>query len=181
MNNTEAQDYLRDALIRAGMQADRVLIGMELARDTTHRTAPSASVYAVETVVRREKRMRRITAEQLDPPVDGALSGVRRGLAAGVTTYEVTLAERGPADMQNLLSRLLTHLVTVPLVDRSGERHPVLPPEGELKVGWNDHDEMGQVVVTFRVDMPFVLWQDHPVIPINIVVQYRLEGGNEHE
>lgn len=181
MNAFEGLEYLRAALIAAGIPAERVTVGMEMARPNAHSNAPNAAVYNQTSMVRREKRRMRVAASVLDPAVPDALGAVRNSLASMTTTAIVEITERSSADMQNVLAKLVTHLIEVPLVSGDGTVIPLPCPEDGWAVTWNDHDAADQVSVTLAVAVPGVLWRDHPIIPIDIVVQYRLDGGSPDE
>lgn len=175
MNATAILQYVRTGLIKAGLPEKRVTVGMELARPIAHDAAPSASVYLQASRVRRKKQVTRITAAQLQPPVEGAVGGNRTSLMSGTTYAFVTIQERTLEGLENVLSKFLEYLGDTRLVDRVGQEYVVLTEDQELTVEWNDHDAQDLATVSFQIPFPSVVWRDHPLYPIDIELQFRID------
>ena len=185
MNVVEALKYLTAGLVAAGYKPRQVQAAMELAAPANTDSVPAASVYCVQTRLQRQSGKVRIGADELKPPVDGAVGGMRHTLMGGLTWFEVTLTQPSMPAMQNALARFLEYLIRTPLVDGAGNSYDVLKEgndrERELIVTWNDHDAKDRVTCTFQLPLPGVLWRDHPLLPVELFVEYRLEGGNPDE
>lgn len=185
MNVQEALDYLKAGLLKAGYKDWQVMQSQDLAGPNNHDSVPSASVYALESRLTRQSGKVRIDLSELTDPPDGAVGGIRHKLMGGLTWYEITLTQPSMQAMQNTLAALLEYLARVPLVDRAGNSYSVLSEgndrERELSILWNDHDQQDRVTCTFQLPLPGIVWRDHPLLPIEIVVEYRLGGGNPDE
>lgn len=185
MNVVEGLTYLKSGLVTAGLKPTQVVTGMDLTRPANTDSVPGASVYCVQSRFTRSSRRERITAAQLRVQVDGATGGVRRSLMDGLTWFEVTVAHKSMPLMQNCLTDLLAYLAETPLADSTGKKYTVLgegtDQERELFITWNDHHQEGRVTATFQLALPGIVFTEHPRLPIDIEVQYRLEGGNDHE
>lgn len=185
MNVVESLAYIRAGLLHAGFTPAQVLVAMELARPSNTDSIPSASVYSVVSRYTRAARRERIPASALREAASGATGGTRRSLMDGFTWYEVLITARTMADAQSYLTGFLSYLITTDLVDAAGKEYRVLSEgserEKELVIQWNDHDQQDRVTCTFTLPLPGIVFQEHPRYPIDIEVQYRLEGGNDHE
>lgn len=185
MNVQEALDYLKAGLLKAGYKPHQVMLSQDLAGPNNHDSVPSASVYALESRLTRQMGKVRIPLSELADAPAGAVGGIRQKLMGGLTWFEVTLTQPSMPAMQNALAALLEYLARTPLIDRAGNSYDVLTEgnerERELTVVWNDHDQQDRVTCTFQLPLPGIVWRDHPLMPIEIVVEYRLGGGNPDE
>lgn len=185
MNITTGLDYIRAGLLQAGLKPAQVQMAMELGKPANRDGVPAASAYALDSRFRRDARKTRIPASEVRPAVPGAVGGIRHTLMSGLTWYRIQLDHRTMPEMENLLSKFLEYLAATDLIDAEGNRWNVLTEgqdkERELILTWNDHDEQGRVGVTFDLPLPGIVWRDHPLIPVEIVVQYRMAGGQDDE
>ena len=161
------------------------MVAMELGRPSNTDSVPSASVYCLESRLRRQSGKVRIDLAELKNAPADAVGGMRHTLMGGLTWFEVSLSQPSMADMQNTLARLLEYLITEPLIDQAGNSYSVLTEgaekERDLVLIWNDHDQEDRVICSFQLPVPGLLWRDHPLLPIDIVLEYRLDGGHPDE
>lgn len=187
MNVVESLEYLKAGLLKAGLKPHQVLTAMELAKPNNSDSVPSASIFALESRLSRQSGKVRITAVEVVPPVDGAVGGLRKTVMGGLTWFEVQVSHNSMAAMQNTLAQFFEYIITTPLIDRAGNKYRLLADgdasqrDREIQIVWQDHDQADRVRCSFQLPIPGVIWHDHPLIPIEIIVQYRLEGGNPDE
>lgn len=160
--------HLTEGLRSLGLPERRILRGIQ--REEAYRTAPAAMIQPVDGAVERDGQ--RVRAQ--DPTTIKRLWG-------GQARVRVELYARTPDELQSMLVGLLRWMYTHPYHDPLGQSHRL--PDGDVRLAWVDEDGvvLGENVLALEIPVELGIYETTGWVPVTVVLEYEIEGGNSGE
>ncbi|WP_034335111.1 hypothetical protein [Deinococcus misasensis] len=114
---------------------------------------------------------------------EDAIKGIQKSVFTGEMMYDSILVAKDYTQLEMILNRFFKYLAFAEPADMS-VNPPVklkIPSDGQIDIDWFSHSLSGFEVVTLHMTCDASVYYQTPIVPMTLIVDYQIAGGNPEE